>query len=90
MSVYDIDINALDGGPDAAVRAQGQGRPVRQRRIQVRPDPQYTALEALHEKLGDRGFSVVGFPCNQFGGQEPGTPTRSPSSARPTTTSRSR
>jgi glutathione peroxidase len=36
--------------------------------------PQYTALEALHEKLSPRGFSVIGFPCNQFGGQEPGTP----------------
>jgi glutathione peroxidase len=35
--------------------------------------PQYTALEALHERLSSRGFSVVGFPCNQFGGQEPGT-----------------
>jgi glutathione peroxidase len=36
--------------------------------------PQYTSLEALHEKLAPRGFSVIGFPCNQFGGQEPGTP----------------
>jgi glutathione peroxidase len=36
--------------------------------------PQYTALEALHEKLAPRGFSVIGVPCNQFGGQEPGTP----------------
>ena len=35
--------------------------------------PQYTALEELHERLAARGFSVVGFPCNQFGGQEPGT-----------------
>jgi glutathione peroxidase len=36
--------------------------------------PQYTALEALQDKLAPRGFSVIGFPCNQFGGQEPGTP----------------
>jgi glutathione peroxidase len=35
--------------------------------------PQYTALEALHEKYSDRGFTVVGVPCNQFGGQEPGS-----------------
>jgi glutathione peroxidase len=35
--------------------------------------PQYTALEQLHEQFADRGFAVVGFPCNQFGGQEPGT-----------------
>lgn len=35
--------------------------------------PQYAQLEALHEELADRGFSVIGFPCNQFGGQEPGS-----------------
>jgi glutathione peroxidase len=35
--------------------------------------PQYAKLEALHEQLAGRGFTVVGFPCNQFGGQEPGT-----------------
>jgi glutathione peroxidase len=35
--------------------------------------PQYTGLEALQEKYSDRGFTVVGFPCNQFGGQEPGS-----------------
>ncbi len=35
--------------------------------------PQYTALEALHAKYADRGFTVVGVPCNQFGGQEPGS-----------------
>ena len=36
--------------------------------------PQYTQLEALQDKLEARGFTVIGFPCNQFGGQEPGTP----------------
>jgi glutathione peroxidase len=35
--------------------------------------PQYTQLEQLHEELGPRGFTVIGFPCNQFMGQEPGT-----------------
>jgi glutathione peroxidase len=35
--------------------------------------PQYPALEALHEKYAPKGFTVIGFPCNQFGGQEPGT-----------------
>jgi glutathione peroxidase len=35
--------------------------------------PQYAKLEALHEELADRGFTVLGFPCNQFGEQEPGT-----------------
>jgi glutathione peroxidase len=35
--------------------------------------PQYAGLEALHQKYQDRGFAVLGFPCNQFGRQEPGT-----------------
>ena len=35
--------------------------------------PQYAGLQALYERYHDRGFSVLGFPCNQFGGQEPGT-----------------
>ncbi len=35
--------------------------------------PQYAKLEALHAELADRGFTVLGFPCDQFGGQEPGT-----------------
>ncbi len=35
--------------------------------------PQYTGLEKLHGELSGRGFTVIGFPCNQFGGQEPGT-----------------
>ena len=35
--------------------------------------PQYAKLEALHERFADRGFTIVGFPCNQFMGQEPGT-----------------
>jgi len=35
--------------------------------------PQYAGLEKLHESFADRGFTVVGFPCNQFMGQEPGT-----------------
>ena len=35
--------------------------------------PQYEGLEALHRELSPRGFAVLGFPCNQFGAQEPGT-----------------
>ena len=37
--------------------------------------PQYAGLESLHTTFGDRGFSVLAFPCNQFGAQEPGTET---------------
>ncbi|MBL4622555.1 MAG: glutathione peroxidase, partial [Immundisolibacteraceae bacterium] len=35
--------------------------------------PQYSGLQQLHDQYGDQGFSVVGLPCNQFGGQEPGS-----------------
>ncbi len=35
--------------------------------------PQYTALQAVYEKYKDKGLVILGFPCNQFGGQEPGT-----------------
>ena len=37
--------------------------------------PQYAGLEALWRKYGERGLTVLGFPCNQFGGQEPGSET---------------
>ena len=47
--------------------------------------PQYTGLEELQKRYADRGFTVLGVPCNQFGGQEPGTPRRSRRSARPPT-----
>jgi len=36
--------------------------------------PHYTGLQKLYSELGEQGFTVVGFPCNQFGAQEPGTP----------------
>ena len=39
----------------------------------MRLTPQYAGLERLHERYAGRGFAVVGFPCNQFGAQEPGT-----------------
>ena len=45
---------------------------------------QYAGLEALYERYRDRGLTVIGVPSNQFGEQEPGTPRRSPSSARST------
>jgi glutathione peroxidase len=74
MSVYDIDINALDGGANVLSGLKGKAALFVNVASKCGLTPQYAALEALHEKLGDRGFSVVGFPCNQFGGQEPGTP----------------
>src|SRR3979411_2567278 len=66
----------------SAVTLAGQETPLRQFEGQVLLivntasacgyKPQYKGLEALHRQLAPRGFSVLGFPCNQFGGQEPG------------------
>ena len=74
MSVLDIAINRLDGTP-ATVGQLTDGKPALLVNVasQCGLTPQYTGLEALHREYGPRGFTVVGIPCNQFGGQEPGT-----------------
>jgi glutathione peroxidase len=74
MSVLDIAINRLDGTP-ATVGELTQGRIALLVNVasQCGLTPQYTGLEELHRTYEPRGFTVVGIPCNQFGGQEPGT-----------------
>jgi len=74
MSVLDIAINRLDGTP-ATVGQLTQGRPALLVNVasQCGLTPQYTGLEELQREYGPRGFTVVGIPCNQFGGQEPGS-----------------
>jgi glutathione peroxidase len=73
MSIYEHPVRTLAG--EESSLAQFAGRPILLVNVASRCGltPQYTGLEALHERYADRGFSVVGFPCNQFGGQEPGT-----------------
>jgi glutathione peroxidase len=75
MSVYDIDIAALDGGDSPRLDEQ-QGKLTLMVNVASKCGltPQYTGLEELHERYADRGFAVLGFPCNQFGEQEPGSP----------------
>jgi glutathione peroxidase len=74
MVRLDTPICRLDGTPATLGDLTG-GRPALLVNVASKCGltPQYTALEALHEKYADRGFTVVGVPCNQFGGQEPGT-----------------
>ena len=74
MSLLDTQIARLDGSP-ATLGEITCGRPALLVNVASRCGltPQYTGLEALHEKYADQGFTVVGIPCNQFGGQEPGT-----------------
>jgi glutathione peroxidase len=74
MSIPDQSIARLDGTPATLGEITG-GRPALLVNVASKCGltPQYTALEELHEKYAGRGFTVVGIPCNQFGGQEPGS-----------------
>jgi len=74
MSILDAPIARLDGTP-GTLRDLTGGNPALLVNVASRCGltPQYTGLEKLHEQYADRGFTVVGLPCNQFGGQEPGS-----------------
>lgn len=74
MSLLDTPIAHLDGSPSTLGELTG-GRPALLVNVASKCGltPQYAALEQLQERYGPRGFTVVGLPCNQFGGQEPGT-----------------
>jgi len=73
MSLYDIPIRTLAGEPTTLAEHRGKALLFVNVASKCGLTPQYTGLEELHERLAGRGFSVLGFPCNQFGGQEPGT-----------------
>ena len=73
MTIHDAAINTLDGDPASLDEYRGRALLVVNVASKCGLTPQYTALEALHERYADHGFSVLGFPCNQFGGQEPGS-----------------
>lgn len=73
MSIYDHPVNAL-GGDDADLHDhEGQLALIVNVASKCGLTPQYSGLENLQKTYGDRGFVVLGFPCNQFMGQEPGT-----------------
>ena len=68
------EINTLDGRPTTLQQLRdGKVALVVNVASRCGLTPQYTALEELQQKYGSRGFTVIGVPCNQFGGQEPGT-----------------
>jgi glutathione peroxidase len=74
MSILQAKIARLDGTPTTLGEVTG-GQPALLVNVASKCGltPQYTALEQLHERYADRGFAVVGVPCNQFGQQEPGS-----------------
>ena len=74
MALYDIPIHTLQG--DDAKLGDYKGKTLLLVNVASKCGltPQYEGLERLQKTYGDRGFSVIGFPSNQFAGQEPGTP----------------
>jgi glutathione peroxidase len=74
MPIHDHVIHHLDGSPASMRDYHGSVLLVVNVASRCGYTPQYAGLEALHRKYKDRGFAVLGFPCNQFGGQEPGGP----------------
>lgn len=73
MTLYDIPVHTLSG--EASSLAAFAGKPLLVVNVasQCGLTPQYEGLENLQKTYGNRGFHVVGFPCNQFKGQEPGS-----------------
>ena len=70
----DLPVTTLDGAPTTfGALTAGKATLVVNVASKCGLTPQYAQLEALHEELAGRGFTVLGFPSNQFGGQEPGT-----------------
>lgn len=74
MAIYDHQLNALDGGPLDLHQFEDKALLIVNVASKCGLTPQYEGLEKIHERYADRGFSVLGVPCNQFLGQEPGTP----------------
>ena len=70
--ILDIPVTAADGSPADLSAYRGKVLLVVNVASKCGFTPQYEGLEALHRRYADKGFEVLGFPCNQFGAQEPG------------------
>lgn len=73
LSLYACSVELLEGGIVRLEQFRGQVLLIVNTASQCGFTPQFAELEALHRMYKDRGFAVLAFPCNQFGGQEPGS-----------------
>ncbi len=72
-TLYDIPLRTLDGTPATLAEHRGKALLIVNVASKCGLTPQYEGLQRLQRRYAERGFSVLGFPCNQFAGQEPGT-----------------
>jgi glutathione peroxidase len=73
QSLYDIALDRLDGAATSLARFKGQVLLIVNLASRCGFTPQYAGLQSLFERYGERGLQVLGFPCNDFAGQEPGS-----------------
>ena len=71
MSIYEIEVPTIDGGSTTLEEFRGQLLLIVNTASGCGLAPQFEGLEKLYLEFNEKGFSVLGFPCNQFAGQEP-------------------
>ena len=72
-SIYDLEVKDIDGKPTTLAPYKGRVLLIVNVASECGFTPQYAGLQAAFEKYQTQGLTILGFPCNQFGGQEPGT-----------------
>lgn len=73
MSIYDIEVTETDGTDYQLEKYEGRPMLIVNTASKCGFTPQFDGLEELYQSYRDEGLIILGFPCNQFGGQEPGT-----------------